>query len=755
MKASDKKQFLAQYEEIHESLMRFCIVKSRGIMDPKDLANDVLLVGLENYHKLEDKSALLSYLFTTASRICLNKMRRRKFNGHYEEDEAEKLEDPINNVDSRVDISLLYAALNELPELQREAVVLFEISDLPIKEIMVIQNAGASAVKQRIKRGREKLVELMREKPQKKTAVIATILFTSNSFSMSHLDAYFQVIKEMPLPLSSSEVTAAVGNFQLAGSAANTAASKIGSAILKKTIIASTIVATVVGASVLLSNNDDPVLNETIIAIETPSDSVFIEPKQNEITKTVKYADVTSSPRQELYIIDDLNNETLEFDEPETVSPIENNTNSVPKLTSNYIADKKPTPTFLEGDSYPSASVNTVYLKNLGDYVEVRTWEKDEIKIISEHKIEGKTPEDTKTIEKNIKHKVEKTGGTLTLANNTCMEAKQKVRSGKKSTGVISFGNGDKAKFKTLELHYVVMLPKSVNLKISGHYKKMIVPAMDGNLTARLHDTHLTVGAIGGDSELNLNYSNAVMDKFAALSLNLIDSKISFKSANELALNARYSTITAKTISNTTLTLFDSHLKAESADKKLNGNVRYSTIDFENSVIDKSKLKAFDSKLSIPTIAELNIELRYSTLTSQKIGSLYIPVSFDSKVNIQKVNDLKGVSSKYTTYQIDELTNTISLHSYDDKLTLLNTQLASMTFEGRYTTYAIKLASPANYDFDFDGNHGNLDYGKLALTTEAYETKNDHQIINGYFEAGGNENARIKFKCYDSNIQLK
>ena len=60
MNPRDKQEFLEAYQQIHEPLMRFCIVKSRGIMDPKDLANDTLLVGLENFNKLKHKKAFLS-----------------------------------------------------------------------------------------------------------------------------------------------------------------------------------------------------------------------------------------------------------------------------------------------------------------------------------------------------------------------------------------------------------------------------------------------------------------------------------------------------------------------------------------------------------------------------------------------------------------------------------------------------------------------------------------------------------------------
>ncbi len=755
MKSSDKKQFLAQYEEIHESLMRFCIVKSRGIMDPKDLANDVLLVGLENYHKLEDKGALLSYLFTTANRICLNKIRRRKFDGRYEEGEVEKMEDPIHNVDSRMDISLLYAALDELPELQKEAVILFEISDLPIKEIMVIQNAGASAVKQRIKRGREKLAELMREKPQKKTAVVAAILFTSNSFSMSNLDAYFQVIKELPLPLSSSEAAAAVSNFQIAGTAVNSTASKIGSALLKKTIIGSTIVGTVVGASVLLSNNNDnPGQHDALATVETVTDSIVDSQNYRESVRTVNYADVTNETTTETNITDQLQDETIDIEElfleEEGIeSPLFTSNH-----TTNHITHNTPAPIILEGGTYPSASVETVFINHLGDNIELKTWDKNEIKIIANHKVEARTPEDEALIRENLNYKMEKQGGTLTLSSNMCNVKKQKLRDRKKGLSTITFGNGDKIKFKKLEINYVVMLPKTCNLKLKGRFKSLIIPDMDGNLTASLSNSNLKTGSIGGKAEVKLHYSDAELGTYKDATIYLMDSDASFETIEDLNLTARYSSITADKIIESDMTLFESKLTAASISKNLTASIKYSTVTFEKSNIDKCNLNVFESKLTLPKINDLAIEMRYSTLNSESISSLNIPVAFESKLFLDHVDNLIGASSKYSVYKIGELVNEIEIHSFEDDLTISKTGLASMNFQGKYSTYKITLAKPADYKFDFDANYGSLDYGNLALTTEAYETKNNHKVITGYFEAGNNDQALIKFKCFESKIQL-
>lgn len=64
-------------------------------------------------------------------------------------------------VERQIEIQHLYQQLDKLDPDTRDCIILFEISGFSIKEIMTIQNAGESAVKQRLSRGRKQLMELM------------------------------------------------------------------------------------------------------------------------------------------------------------------------------------------------------------------------------------------------------------------------------------------------------------------------------------------------------------------------------------------------------------------------------------------------------------------------------------------------------------------------------------------------------------------------------------------------------------------
>lgn len=159
MSKTKQEQFLELYEPIHDRFERFCRARVYGDMDYRDLMNETLLVAFGKFESIRSSKSFLSFLFGISVRVIANNHRKNK---------TERLnENALNYMDQNantqldVDVHFLHQALAQLNEEQRECLILFEISGFSIKEIMEIQAASESAVKQRLKRGRENLLELL------------------------------------------------------------------------------------------------------------------------------------------------------------------------------------------------------------------------------------------------------------------------------------------------------------------------------------------------------------------------------------------------------------------------------------------------------------------------------------------------------------------------------------------------------------------------------------------------------------------
>lgn len=156
-----QKNFLELYEPIHDRFERFCRARVYGDMDFRDLMNETLLKAYQKFDELRSKDAFLSFLFSISVRILANNKRKKKTDRFNDGNDIPVIIDQNAHSDSPTDVFFLHQALAKLPEEQREAVILFEITGFSIKEIAEIQHSSETAVKQRLRRGRIGLKKIL------------------------------------------------------------------------------------------------------------------------------------------------------------------------------------------------------------------------------------------------------------------------------------------------------------------------------------------------------------------------------------------------------------------------------------------------------------------------------------------------------------------------------------------------------------------------------------------------------------------
>lgn len=158
-----QKKFLKLYEPVHDRFERFCRARAYGDMPYQDLMNETLFVAFKKAGELKNEKAFLSYLIGISVKLLANANRKKKAETTVDEFVLNEYSIRDNEVDRMFDVEILHLALSKLPDLQREAVTLFEITGFNIKEIMDIQNSSESAVKQRLFRARRELARIMKE----------------------------------------------------------------------------------------------------------------------------------------------------------------------------------------------------------------------------------------------------------------------------------------------------------------------------------------------------------------------------------------------------------------------------------------------------------------------------------------------------------------------------------------------------------------------------------------------------------------
>ncbi|MBM2814349.1 MAG: polymerase, sigma-24 subunit, subfamily [Ignavibacteria bacterium] len=161
--------FLVAFEPVRQQLSGYCRALTRNYEEARDTASEAIAASYSNFENIKNRASFMAYLFKTAKRICIRRRWRSRIFDPYNEEAAEKIPANSTQTDLNYDVEMLYAAIRQLPAKQGEAIVLFEISGFSIDEITKIQGSSLSAVKSRLKRGREKLKEMLTDTVETET----------------------------------------------------------------------------------------------------------------------------------------------------------------------------------------------------------------------------------------------------------------------------------------------------------------------------------------------------------------------------------------------------------------------------------------------------------------------------------------------------------------------------------------------------------------------------------------------------------
>ena len=147
-------------------LQCFALSMTKDEDDAKDIVSEAILKALHHFKYISSKREFEVYLFKTTQRIFYTSRSRKKIFVRLTE-EFESMEDARSlQREAQFDVDLMLSCLDKLPEKQKEAITLYEITDFSIEEIRQIQGGTGSGVKTRLMRARKRLEELLVERDE-------------------------------------------------------------------------------------------------------------------------------------------------------------------------------------------------------------------------------------------------------------------------------------------------------------------------------------------------------------------------------------------------------------------------------------------------------------------------------------------------------------------------------------------------------------------------------------------------------------
>ncbi|MCK5892171.1 MAG: sigma-70 family RNA polymerase sigma factor [Aeromicrobium sp.] len=160
-RAGDADAFTQLVTESRDVLWSVCLRITADPQDAEDALQDTLIAAWQNIHKFRGNAKFSTWCYRIAANASIAVCRKRRSIPIDTDDIVDLVvvADTTGQVDDR---DLVTAALREVGEDFREALVLREYGDMTYDEIAAHQGIGVQTVKSRISRARAQLAEAVR-----------------------------------------------------------------------------------------------------------------------------------------------------------------------------------------------------------------------------------------------------------------------------------------------------------------------------------------------------------------------------------------------------------------------------------------------------------------------------------------------------------------------------------------------------------------------------------------------------------------
>ena len=160
-RAGEEDAFLSIYTRHRVAMYRFACRLLRSESAAEDVTHDCFLSLFKNPERFDPSrgTSLRTYLFAAVHNLAMKHFRRAGQETWADEATTEEprtpdAEEPLSRLIEAELSATVRAAVEQLPALQREVLILFEFEDLSLAEIAVVLDAEVNTVKSRLGRAR-------------------------------------------------------------------------------------------------------------------------------------------------------------------------------------------------------------------------------------------------------------------------------------------------------------------------------------------------------------------------------------------------------------------------------------------------------------------------------------------------------------------------------------------------------------------------------------------------------------------------
>ncbi len=277
---------------------------------------------------------------------------------------------------------------------------------------------------------------------------------------------------------------------------------------------------------------------------------------------------------------------------------------------------------------FPIHADGTVSLSNKYGKIDVRTWQKNRVKI--EVTILVKTTSESKAQEVFDRINIDFSNSDDFVKAETSISSKR--------SSWFDWGNS-KSEFK---INYDVFMPKTGSLELTNKYGDAFVSEIDGSANINVKYGSFNLEGVGDDLEVYLGYGAGTVIKARDVDATVSYSKIRFKETQDIDFNTKYSKIAVENATDIrTETRYDTYDLDEIREFKCSGSYGDIEISYADNIVANSKYTDF----TIEKIGDsADFDLQYGGVTIDQIDKGFSKIELVGRYTNYKINIEKGAN---------------------------------------------------------------------------------------------------------------
>jgi hypothetical protein len=356
----------------------------------------------------------------------------------------------------------------------------------------------------------------------------------------------------------------------------------------------------------------------------------------------------------------------------------------------------------------------SVLLDNYDCNLTIHTWDKGETEYRLTVDAKTRSAEDADILDKYLQNlKFVNSTASLTL-RNTFWQNRNNIM----GRMTMKLEGGKEVSLTEFTMKAELWIPAGCKFGLTSKYSEINMENFAGRLILNLYNDNFYGGSLAGNTEIIDKYSTIDLKDTKDLKADLYSSKIQADNTGNLDIESKYTKFTAMSSGSLNANSYsDKYSITKTGDIVFKS--KYSDLKTETS--GQITFDCYEGTFIMKEVKDIKLTSKYADFQFMNAGNITIGSTYSDKMVVGKVISLGIEESKYCTFRIDELKNSVTeTDGYEDKFIILRTdpEFRELNINGKYIDISLGLPKSIDYRFKAKINYPKLEIDESQLITK-------------------------------------